>query len=64
MALVVVLFPSSVVAVMVKMPATTPATSPLLFTVATVVLLELQLTVLLVAFDGEIVADICFVPFT
>ena len=52
MALVAVLPPSWVVTVMVALPRATPVTSPVLLTVATNVLFELQLTVLLVAFEG------------
>ena len=50
--------PSAVVAVMVALPAATPDTTPLLFTVAMLVLPELQLTVLFVALPGDTVAVI------
>lgn len=53
--------PSCVVAVIVADPAAIPETSPEEFTVAAAVLLELQLTFLLVAFEGVIVAVNCFV---
>ena len=49
---------------MFALPAVTAVTSPELFTVATDVLSELQLTVLFVAPDGEIVAVSCCVPLT
>ena len=45
-------------------PAAIPVTSPVLLTVATDVLAELQLTVLLVALEGETVAVSCWVAFT
>ena len=48
--------PSFVVAVMVAVPAEIPDTSPLLFTVATDVLLDFHVTVLLVALVGSTVA--------
>lgn len=48
--------PSFVVAVMVAVPAEIPVTSPLLFTVATDVLLDFHVTVLLVALVGSTVA--------
>ena len=64
MAQVAVLLPSCVVVVMVALPAATPVTRPRLLTVATDDALELQLTVLLAAFEGETVADICCAPFT
>jgi len=64
MALVAVLPPSCVVTVMMALPAEIPVTRPVLLTVATDVLFELQLTVLLVAFEGKIVAVSCCVPFT
>ena len=51
--------PSCVVTVIVAEPCATPLTNPLEFTVATPVLLELQLTVLFVAFDGDTVAVSC-----
>ena len=50
------LVPSDVVAVMVAEPADFAVTSPLLFTVATDVLLDFHVTVLLVAFVGSTVA--------
>ena len=62
--LVAVLLPSCDVTVMFALPAVTAVTSPELFTVATDVLSELQLTVLFVAPDGEIVAVSCCVPLT
>lgn len=49
--------PFCVVAVMVAVPAETPGTSPVLLTVATAVLLDVQLTFWLVAFAGVIVAE-------
>ena len=49
---------------MVVLPAAIPVASPLLLTVATDVLAELQLTVLLVAFEGETVAVSCLFAFT
>ena len=64
MTLVAVLPPSCVVTVMVALPTATPVTKPELLTVATDVLPELQLTVLLVAFEGETVAVNCCVAFT
>ena len=48
--------PSFVVAVIVAEPAEIPVTSPLLFTVATDVLLDFHVTVLLVALVGSTVA--------
>jgi hypothetical protein len=48
--------PSVVVAVMVALPAATPVTTPLLFTVAMLVLPELQLTPGSVALLGDTVA--------
>jgi len=54
--------PSLVVAVMTASPAETPVTTPLLFTVATDVLLELQATVFNVAFAGETVSVSVTVP--
>jgi hypothetical protein len=54
---VAVLPPSAVVAVIVALPAATAVTRPVVeLTVATAVLLELQVTVLLVAFVGVIEA--------
>ena len=50
------LVPSLVVAVIVAVPAEIPVTTPLLFTVATAVLLERHVTVLLVALVGSTVA--------
>ena len=50
------LFPSAVVTVMVAVPAATAVTLPFESTFATLVLLELQLTFLLVAFSGFTVA--------
>ena len=48
---------------MVEVPAATPVTNPLELTVATDVLLEVQLTVLFVAFEGVIVAvSSCVAP--
>ena len=49
--------PDTVVAVMVTVPAVTPVTSPVAFTVATAVLLELQFTFWFVAFEGVMVFD-------
>ena len=63
MILVAVFPPSCVVTVMVALPAATADTSPELLTVATDVLSELQVTVLLVAVEGEIVAVNCCVAF-
>ena len=56
-----VLLPSCVVTVILAVPAETAVTNPDEFTVATAVLLELHVTVLLVAFAGAIVADSCCV---
>jgi hypothetical protein len=56
--------PSAVVAVIVVLPAAIAVTNPLLFTVATAALLEVQLTFLFVAFEGLTVAVSCVVPFT
>jgi hypothetical protein len=53
---VAVLFPSSVVTVIVALPADTPETMPLNDTEATVLLLLLHITFLLVALEGSIVA--------
>jgi hypothetical protein len=53
---VAVLFPEFVVTVIVAFPAATAETTPAEFTVATEVLLELQLTLLSEAFDGVTVA--------
>jgi len=58
-----VILPLSDVAVIVALPAATAVTSPVPFTVATELLSELQVTVLLVAFEGEIVAVNCCVAF-
>jgi hypothetical protein len=52
------LLPSVDVAVMVVVPAEMPVTYPLLFTVATAVLLEVQLRELLETFEGNILARI------
>ena len=49
---------------MVALPGATPVTKPSLFTVATNRLSELQVTVLLVAFDGITVAVSCSVEFS
>jgi hypothetical protein len=57
MAQVAVLLPSSVLTVMVAEPADTAVTMPLLLTVATDVLLLLQVTFLFVAFVGSTVAE-------
>ena len=51
--------PSVVVAVMVAEPGDLAVTSPLLLTVATAVLLDDQVTVLLVALAGSTVAVSC-----
>jgi hypothetical protein len=59
---VAVKLPSTVVTVMVALPADTAVTTPLLFTVATAVLFELQVTLLLVALFGAIVAVNVVVP--
>ncbi len=48
--------PSVVVAMIVAVPSPTAVTSPSLSTIATLVLLEYQFTVLLLALLGEIVA--------
>ena len=53
---VAVFEPSCVVPVIVAEPAATPVTTPVEITVATDVLLELQLTVAFVALDGSTVA--------
>jgi len=58
---VAVWLPLVVVTVIVAVPAATPVTKPLLFTVATPVLLDDQVTALLVALDGETVAVSCCV---
>ena len=55
-ATVAVLLPSAVVTVMVAVPLPTAVMSPLLLTVATAVLLELQVTALFVAVAGATVA--------
>ena len=55
---VAVLFPSTVFAVIIEVPTVAPTTvqvKPLLFNV-TLLLLQLQVTVLFVALDGDIVA--------
>lgn len=57
-----VLLPSWVVTVTVAVPAATAVTRPLVFTVAIAVLLDDQLTVLLVALLGAMVAVSCCVP--
>ena len=62
MAQVAVLLPSWVVTVMVAVPAATAVTRPLVFTVAIAVLLDDQLTVLLVALLGAMVGVSCWVP--
>ena len=56
MAQVAVLLPSTVVTVIVALPAETPVTKPLLFTVATEVLLLLQVTLLSVALAGKTIS--------
>jgi hypothetical protein len=61
--LMAVLLPSCDVTVMLALPAATAVTSPVLFTVATDVLSELQETILFVAFDGEMVSINCCVAF-
>ena len=61
MVTVAVLPPSCVVAVRMALPAAIPVTRPRLLTVATEVLSELQLTVLLEASAGETVAVSCCV---
>ncbi|MCL1912475.1 MAG: hypothetical protein FWG10_00995 [Eubacteriaceae bacterium] len=48
--------PFDVLAVMTTLPAALPVTTPLLLTVATLVSLELHVTALSVAFDGDTVA--------
>ncbi len=55
-ATVAVLLPSAVVTVMVAVPLPTAVMSPLLLTVATAVLFELQVTALFVAMAGATVA--------
>ena len=60
--LVAVLEPSCVVTVMVAVPTDTPVTSPLALTVATAVLLLLQVTFWFVAFAGVMVELSCCVP--
>ena len=59
---VAVLFPSSVLTVMVAVPAALADTKPDVFTVATFVLLLLHVTFLLVALAGCTVGDSCSVP--
>ena len=61
---VAVFAPSCVVTVIVAVPAATPVTNPAALTVATPVLLLLQLTFWFVALAGAIVAVNCCVPFT
>jgi hypothetical protein len=51
--------PSTVVAVMIALPVDTAVTSPLLLTVAISVLLELQVTLLFVAFAELMVRLSC-----
>lgn len=58
---VAVLLPSWVVTVIVALPVEIAVIRPVAFTVATAVLLEVQLTVLLVALAGAIVAVSCWV---
>ena len=53
---VAVLFPSTVLTVIVEVPAATPVTTPALETVATEVALEVQVTFLFVALEGLTVA--------
>jgi len=60
---VAVKLPSWVVTVMVAVPTEMAVTNPLAFTVATAVLLLLQLTVLLLAFAGATVGVSCCVAF-
>jgi hypothetical protein len=62
MTLVAVLAPSAVVTVMVAVPTLMPVTRPVALTVATAVLLLLQVTAWFVALAGAIVADNCWVP--
>jgi hypothetical protein len=59
---VAVKLPSAVVTVMVAVPTDTPVISPVALTVATAVLLLLQVTLWFVAFAGAIVAANCCVP--
>ena len=59
---VAVFAPSTVVTVMVALPAATAVTTPLSLTVATDSLSELHVTLLFVAFDGETVAVSAAVP--
>jgi len=61
--LVAVLLPSCVVTVIIALPVATPVTSPRLFTVAIDILLDLQFTVLLVAFEGKTVEVSCCVAY-
>ncbi len=63
MALVAVKLPLTVVTVIVAVPVATPVTRPVELTVATAVLLEVQVTFLLDAFDGDTVAVSCCVWF-
>jgi hypothetical protein len=51
-----VLLPSTVVTVIMALPSAMAVTAPALLTLATLVLLELQLTAWFVALDGDIVA--------
>ncbi len=53
---VAVLFPSSVVTVIIAVPTPTPVTTPLASTIATVISSELQVTSLSVAFAGKIIS--------
>jgi hypothetical protein len=62
--LVAVLLPSWVVTVIVADPPPTAVTSPVVFTVATDVLLDDHVTFLFVAFAGVTVAVSCIVAFT
>ena len=55
----VLLEPSAVLTVMVALPFITAVTRPVLLTVATDVLLLLQVTLLFVALLGVMVADNC-----
>jgi hypothetical protein len=59
---VAVKLPSAVVTVIVAVPTETPVTRPVALTVATAVLLLLQVTLWLVAFAGAIVAANSWVP--
>jgi hypothetical protein len=64
MVLVAVLLPSTVVTVMVVVPAAMPVTKPLALTVAMPGRELVQVTFLLVALSGATVAVSCWVPFT